>query len=118
MAPPWNHTLPSSSCVTPHCPLFGPVGSRRSPSGVHRILNALTVLYSQLSIAQNRLDCCDSMLPARPKLVANRSFLSATPSPLLSVYFHTSSAFVSIVKIALAPNGSTNRGNTSLSTNT
>ena len=68
------------------------------------------MLYSQLSIAQNRLDCCDSMLPARPKLVANSSFLSATPSALVSVYFHTSSALVSIVRIALAPNGVTNRG--------
>ena len=58
------------------------------------------------------------MLPARPKFVANSSFLSATPSPLVSVYFHTSSALVSIVRIVLAPNGITKRGNTRLSTKT
>src|SRR5512132_1813686 len=98
LAPPWNHTLPSLSCVTPHCELLGPVGSFSRPPGVQRSLNALTVLYSQLSIAQKRLDCCDSMLPARPKLFVKSSFLSATPSPFVSVYFQISSAFVSMVR--------------------
>src|SRR4030095_14344178 len=102
----------------PHCALLGPVGSLTTPFGVHRTRKALTVLYIQLSIAQNRLDCCDSMLPARPKVAVNSSFLSATPSPLVSVYFHTSSALVSIVRIAWARNGKTKRGNTSLSTKT
>ena len=69
-------------------------------------------------MAQNRLAGCDSMVPARPKFVVNSSFLSATPSPLVSVYFHTSSAFVSIVSTLSPPNGVANRGNTSLSTNT
>ena len=41
LAPPWNHSLPWSSCVTPHCAPFAPVGSLRIPFGVHRILNAL-----------------------------------------------------------------------------
>ena len=54
----------------------------------------------------------------RPKLVVNNSFLSARPSPLVSVYFQTSLLLDSIVRIAFAPYGTTKRGNTRLSTNT
>ena len=102
--------------MAPHCAPFGPVGSLRTPFGVHRTRKALTVLYSQLSIAQNSPACWCSMLPARPKFVVNSSFLSATPSLFVSVYFHTSSALVSIVKMLFGPNGVTKRGNTILST--
>ena len=42
--------------------------------------------------------------------VAKSSFLSATLSLLVSVYFQTSSAFDSFARIALAPNGITKRG--------
>ncbi len=41
--PAWNHILPSSSCVAPHCDPVAPVGSRITPVGVHRTRNALTV---------------------------------------------------------------------------
>ena len=58
------------------------------------------------------------MLPPRPKPVVNSSFLSATPSLFVSVYFHTSSLFVSLVRMASAPNGIANRGNRRPSTNT
>ncbi len=50
--------------------------------------------------------------------LANSSRLSATLSLLVSVYFQTSSAFDSFERTALPPNGITNRGKTSLSTNT
>ena len=117
-APAWNQTLPSSSWVAPHCAPLAPVGSLRMPVGVQRMRNELTVLYSQLSIAQSRLLGWCSMFPARPKLPVKNSFLSAVPSPSTSVNFHTSSVWDSIVSTLLAPSGITNRGNTSLSTNT
>ena len=37
--------------------------------------------------------------------MSNSSFLSATPSPFVSVYFQTSCAFDSFVRIAFGPNG-------------
>ena len=89
-----------------------------TPFGVQRRRNEFTVLYIQLSIAQNRFDGCDSMLPPRPKFVVNSSFLSATPSAFVSVYFQISSLFVSAVRMAFAPNGIAKRGNSNLSTNT
>ena len=55
--------------------------------------------------------------PADPA-VQNSSFLSATPSPLVSVYLKTSSASVSIDRTLSPSQGRTKRGKTSLSTKT
>ena len=38
--------------------------------------------------------------------MSKSSFLSATPSPFVSVYFQTSCAFDSLVRIVFGPNGS------------
>ena len=59
-----------------------------------------------------------STLPPRPKSVAKSSFLSATPSPFVSVYFHTSGSCEFFVRIASAPNGIAKRGKIMLSTKT
>src|SRR5258708_16355968 len=110
--------FPSSSCVTPHCAPLPPVGSLTTPCGVQRARNALTVLYSQLSSPHVRKASSCSTLPSRPYPVSNNSFLSATPSPSVSVYFQTSCECDSLARIELGPNGVMNRGNTSLSTKT
>ena len=47
-----------------------------------------------------------STFSSRPRPVVNSSFLSAVPSPFVSVNFHTSSEFDSLVRIAFGPNGS------------
>ena len=44
--------------------------------------------------------------------------LSATPSPLISVYFQTSGSFELFVRMASAPIGIANRGKVNLSTKT
>src|SRR5262245_47690598 len=118
LAPPWNHCLPSLSCVTPQADPFAPVDSFSTPCGVQRARNALYVLYIQLSIDHVRNASWCSTLPVRPYPVSNSSFLSATPSPLVSVNFHTSSAFDSFVRMTLGPNGVTNRGKLRRSTKT
>ena len=61
----------------------------------------LIVLYIQLSIAHVRPPSWCSTFMTRPKPVANSSFLSATPSPFVSVYFQTSSAFDSFARIGV-----------------
>jgi hypothetical protein len=84
--------------------------------GVQRIRAVLTVLYIQLSSPHtNPLSWC-STFSRRPSPVANSSFLSATPSLFVSVYFQTSSAFDSLVRMAFAPIGVTKRGKTRWST--
>src|SRR5262245_50010431 len=118
LAPPWNHIFPSLSCDTPHCAPFAPTGSLSTPLGVQRARNPFTVLYIQLSRPTvKKLSSC-STFASRPKPVSKSSRLSATPSLFVSVYFQISWACDSLVRIVFGPNGSTNRGNTSLSTNT
>src|SRR5262245_46992286 len=100
----------------PHCAPFDPTGSFSTPFGVQRERNELTVLYIQLSSAHLRKLSSCSTLRYRPYPVSNNSFLSATPSPFVSVYFQSSCACDSLVSRVFGPNGSRKRGNTSLST--
>src|SRR4051812_5912528 len=104
LEPSRYHCLPSSSWVRPHSePIVLPDVSLTRPPGVQRARNVLNVEYSQLSIVHvSELSSCTT-LSMRPKPVPNSSFLSATPSPFVSVYFQTSCAFDSLVRIVLGP---------------